>query len=152
MKDRLTGIILKDDHFDTTDINILLDKYAPEIDLIAKTTNSSDFLDLIFRKKPDLLFLDINLNQEKNTLEVLSVMEDLDCEIVILNSDEFYAVKAINQYKVTGYIVKPIKVAQFKRVISNVIKKINSKKSKNSAPVGLLEKIIPRFIRLNSLY
>lgn len=135
-------LIVEDDITNIKLLKLLLEKYCPEIEIVGEARNSKKFIDLFFKKQPDLLLLDIHLGESKNTLDILSEIHDFTSEIIIISSDESYAVKAINQYKVAGYIIKPINTIELKRVISNVTERINLKRTKENNTDKLSEKII----------
>jgi two-component system LytT family response regulator len=142
MSDKIKALIVEDDKVNITILKILLDKYCPEIEVIAEAETSEVFIDLLFDKNPDLLFLDIHLGEEKNSLEILAETEGLNCEIIIISGDETYAIEAINKYKVAGYISKPIKLIDLKKVILHAINKIELRKVEERQPKKLTDKLI----------
>lgn len=142
MDETIKTLIVEDDAINRKLLELLLEKYCPEIEVIGVATTSLEFIDLQFKKNPDLLLLDIHLGENKNTLDVLSEIKDFTSEIIIISSDESYAVKAINQYRVAGYITKPIEVLDFKRIINNAIEAVRLKKTNKNSALGLSENLI----------
>ena len=141
MKETIKTLIVEDDLTNITLLKLLLKKYCPEIEVIGEAVNSKKFIDLLFKKKPDLLLLDIHLGEKKNTLEILSEVKDLNCEIIIISSCESFAIKAINYYNIIGYIVKPVNTLELKNLITVALKKIQNKKA-NQISNNFSDKII----------
>ena len=139
MSEKIKTLIIEDDDANIQLLNLLLKKYCSDIEVIGEAKTSKEFIDLLLKKKPDLLLLDIHLGEKQNTLEILAEIKNIDCEIVIISSYESFAVKAINKYNVSGYLVKPIDIIALKNVISQVSEKIQKQKSCKD---GLSEKII----------
>lgn len=129
MKQTIKTLIVEDDVTNITLLKLLLKKYSPEIEVIGEAINTTSFLDLLFKMKPDLLLLDIHLGEKKNTLDILSDVKNLDCEIIIISSHESFAVKAINQFNITGYIIKPVNKVELKNLINVAVQKITNKKA-----------------------
>jgi two-component system LytT family response regulator len=140
-EEKIKTLIVEDDAFNVILLKKILHKYSPTIEIIAKATNSEEFVDLLFSANPDLILLDIHLGEEKNTLELLSEVSGIQAEIIIISTDESQAIKAINQYPVAGYITKPIRIVQLKKVIEKATKNIQLKRMANKS-TGFLSDVL----------
>jgi two-component system LytT family response regulator len=140
-EETIKTLIVEDDILNVILLKKLLHKYFPAIEIIAKANNSAEFVDLLFSEKPDLILLDIHLGEEKNTLEVLSEIDDVQAEIIVISADESQAIEAINQYTVAGYITKPIRIVQLKRVIEKATRNIQLKRIANKS-TGFLSDVL----------
>lgn len=141
MYEKIKTLIVEDDESNIKLLKILLEKYCSNIKTIGIAKNSNKFIDLLLKKEPELILLDIHLGEKKNTLEILSEMKNLNFEIIIITSDESFAIKAINKYKVSGYLIKPINILELKNIISNVELKIQEK-LKDTIEEGLSEQLV----------
>jgi len=125
--ERIKTLIVEDDGLNIALLQKLIETYCPELDVIATAKNSDEFIDVLFSEAPDLILLDIHLGEQKSSLEILSEINDLQSEIIIISADESQAMKAINQYHVAGYILKPINIIQLKSVIETALEHIDLK-------------------------
>ncbi|MCL7753299.1 LytTR family DNA-binding domain-containing protein [Polaribacter sp. Z022] len=129
MPEKIKALIVEDDAVSIRLLTLLLNKYCEEIEIIGEAKNSIEFIDRLLALKPDLLFLDIDIGEKRNTLEILHEIGEIDCEIIITSSHKDYAIKAINEYHVSSYIVKPISTIKLKKAVETVIKNLQYKKA-----------------------
>lgn len=129
MPEKIKALIVEDDEVNIRLLSLLLNKYCKEIQIVGEAKSSIEFIDKFLALKPDLLFLDIDLGEEKNTLEILHEIGEMDCEIIITSSHDDYAIKAINEYHVSSYIVKPINALRLKKAIDAAEKNVKNKKA-----------------------
>ena len=122
MEDKFKVLIVEDDEVNITLLKLLIAKYCENIVIVGEARNSSQFIDKILSLKPDILLLDIDLGEQKNTLEILNEIGEVNCQIIITSSHKNYALKAINQYHVAGYIVKPIDPTKLTKAICSAKK------------------------------
>lgn len=117
MIEKFNTLIVEDDEVNIELLTLLLNKYCHNISLIGAAKKTTEFVDMFLRLQPDILLLDIDLGEERNSLDVLNELGEIDCQIIITSSHEEYALKAINQYHVAGYIIKPINVTSLTNAI-----------------------------------
>ncbi|WOC39435.1 LytTR family DNA-binding domain-containing protein [Polaribacter sp. HL-MS24] len=125
--DRIRTLIVEDDVLNIALLQKLIATYCPELEVTATAKNSDEFVEALFLETPDLILLDIHLGEQRNSLEILSEIKDLQSEIIIISADESQALKAINQYHVAGYLLKPINIVQLKSVVKSALHHINLK-------------------------
>lgn len=142
MKSVIRTLIVEDDIITVKILTILLERYFKNIEIAGVAKNSEDFINLLVSKEPDLLLLDINLGEKKTTLEILKEIKDIRSEIIIITSNESYAIEAINNYQISGYIIKPVKTIALKNAISNAIKNIAIKSELKNKEYKLSEKLL----------
>lgn len=144
MSEKFKALIVEDDEVNIRLLTLLLNKYCEEIEIVGEAKNSIEFIDRLLALKPDLLFLDIDIGEKRNTLEILHEIGEIDCEIIITSSHEDYALKAINEYHVSSYIVKPINTIMLKKAVETATKNLRYKKAffKRLQNIEPLESII----------
>jgi two-component system, LytTR family, response regulator len=89
----------------------------------ASTIN--DALALIREKRPQLVYLDIELNQG-NAFELLEKIKDsgeFDFTVIFITAFNNYAVKAF-RYNAVDYLLKPISIEELKEATSRAVDKI----------------------------
>src|SRR5881392_794596 len=83
--------------------------------LVGNAANLPDAFKLIKNEKPQLVYLDIELNQG-NAFELLQRVQDdigIDFEIIFITAFNEYAVKAFRQNAV-DYLLKPVSTTELK--------------------------------------
>lgn len=123
------ALIVDDDLANINLIDILLKKYCPNVTVNGKAQNSVDFIDQLLTKSPDILLLDIDLGEAKNSLEILEEIDTTGFEIIIISSHEDYGIKAINEYHVSDYLIKPINALSLSKAIIRAEKTIDQKRA-----------------------
>ncbi|HKI88079.1 MAG TPA: LytTR family DNA-binding domain-containing protein, partial [Draconibacterium sp.] len=89
-------------------LSTLLKEEAPEITITATAKNTTEAVDRTFRKHPDIIFLDINL-ENKNGFDVLKElkMSGHVPYIIFVTAHEKYAVEAFKT-NALAYLLKPV--------------------------------------------
>lgn len=128
MNEKYNVLIVEDDIINSKILTTILEKFCPHIAVVGIAQNEEQFIDLLLNLDPDILLLDIDLGEEKNTLDILNEVDNLDCEIIITTSHLDYAIKTINEYHVSGYIVKPIKPVNITNALDTAVAKILQKR------------------------
>jgi len=98
-----------------------------EIVGIAKTMETA--LSEIVSKKPDIVFLDINM-REKQIFEVLDQLDSIDFQIIFATAFPGYFFKA-SEYSPADFVIKPFSETAVKDAVKKATKRIKkSRKSK----------------------
>ncbi len=113
----ITAIIVEDSRLARAELKELLKNYQ-EIELIAEAENVDKAYELIIKKNPDLLFLDINM-PEKDGFQLLEMLDKIPVVIFTTAYDE-YAIKSF-EYNAFDYLLKPIHPERFAKAITKVM-------------------------------
>ena len=134
----LKAILVDDEEKALKSLQIKVNQFFPEIEIIATSQRPIEAIELIKSQKPDLVFLDIEMPQ-LNGFDVLQQFEKPNFEIIFVTAYNDYAIEAI-QCCAIGYVVKPIDNDDLKIAIENAIKNIALKNSlaKNSTLIANL--------------
>lgn len=94
---------------------------SPDIEHVEKFTNELDALDFAARHSFDVAFLDIELH-EMDGVAVAQRLREINpgCGIIFCTGHASYAVKAISQVLVDGYLLKPIQADAVQREIDRL--------------------------------
>jgi two-component system LytT family response regulator len=128
MNKKIKTLIVEDDVVSNTLFKTQLNTYFKDIEVVGLVTNTEELINFLLKDSFDLIFLDIDLGGEKNTLDILSEINDLDAEIIIISSHETHAVKVFNQKRFSSYLLKPASILDLKQAIETAVLKINDKK------------------------
>src|SRR5690606_26759329 len=106
-------IIIDDETKAQETLELLLDRYFPgSFEVLAKCSSVDEGVGQIRQKKPDIVFLDIQM-PNKNGFAIFDEIKPISFDIVFTTAYEEHAVRAINtDSRVFGYLLKPIDVAQ----------------------------------------
>ncbi len=93
---------------------------------------------LIKNKKPQLVFLDIELNQG-SAFELLEQLRPIDFEVIFITAFNDYAVKAFRA-NALDYLLKPISISELQEAVGKAVKRIGLP-SQHSGIDSLLKQI-----------
>ncbi len=103
-------------------LKFLLEQYFPDIDIIGEAASVSKAHELILKEKPDLVFLDVRL-EDGSGFELLESLDQIDFQIIFTTAYDDYAIKAI-KFAATDYLLKPINPEEFKTAVEKAITKM----------------------------
>jgi two-component system, LytTR family, response regulator len=100
--------------------------YAGVIDMKGSATNLQDAYLMIKKIKPQLVFLDIELNRGNafELLDKLSTSIGINFQVIFITAFNEYAVKAF-RLNAVDYLLKPISTAELKQAVDKALEKIN---------------------------
>jgi two-component system LytT family response regulator len=135
----LKAIIVDDEEKALKSLQIKVQNFFPKITIVAAIQDPTEAVLAIENKKPDLVFLDIEMPQ-LNGFDVLQKFTKPDFEIIFVTAYSDYAIEAI-QHCAIGYVVKPIDNEDLKTAVTNAIKSIKLKNAlaKNSTLIENLK-------------
>ena len=96
------------------------------IEIVAETGLVSEAIKLIKTQKPDLIFLDIEL-EDGTGFDILKQVENIDAKIIFTTAYNQYALKAF-KYSAVDYLLKPIDPEELQKATHRAIKDIKNKK------------------------
>jgi len=104
-------------HFVTT--------YCRNVEVIGQATAVAQAVSEINSKQPDIIFLDIRLN-EGDAFDILDKIENIKAQVIFVTSYDEYAIKAF-KYNAVDYILKPILIEDVVLSVNKAIKNIEQK-------------------------
>lgn len=110
----------------------LLLEHCPEVKLMGNAKDITDALRLIEVTQPDLLYLDIELNNG-NAFELLDQLKDKRNKpfIIFITAFDEYAAKAF-RHNAIDYLLKPISISELKEATAKVAEKIKEPEHNNT--------------------
>ena len=116
-------IVEDEDHSRKTLVNFL-NKYVENIDIVGYSALVSESIELINKKKPELIFLDIDL-PDGNGFEVLDALQEVIPKVIFVTAYNQYAIKAF-QVSAIDYLLKPIDPALLKNAVAKARESSNT--------------------------
>jgi two-component system LytT family response regulator len=135
MLKKLKAYIVDDDILNIELLKFLINKCNPNISIIGEATSTNDLVGLMLENKADILFLDIDLGEEKTALDILSDFNNIKAEIIITSSSKEYALKALNEFGIFSYILKPLNVLSLNKVLIKLKKKLELEEKTLNNPI-----------------
>jgi two-component system LytT family response regulator len=117
---KVQALIIDDERTARDEVKRLLGNY-PDIEVAGEARNADEAKTLIILKKPDLLFLDIQM-PEKSGFDLLESLEHVP-QVIFTTAFDQYAVKAF-EVSALDYLMKPIREERFAKAMMQVRAKI----------------------------
>ena len=118
---RLKAIIIDDEPPCVDALFLDLDRYCPEVEVIAKCIGSKEGLKAIKDNKPDLVFLDIEMPW-MNGFELIEMLDEVNFDIVFTTAYDQFAVRAF-RISAVDYLLKPIDKDDLVAAVDKILKK-----------------------------
>lgn len=118
--------------------NLVATYCSNEVSIIATFDNIDDAYSALQQLKPDLVFLDVQINRETG-FDLLRKLPAISFDVIFTTAYEQYAVKAF-KFSATDYLLKPIDVDDLKDSLKR-IKESETKGHKNEDLNLLIENI-----------
>jgi len=121
MTRKLKTIIIDDEPNAVDFIFSIIGEYCPELEVTGKAYDVREGASIINEKKPDLVFLDVEMPNGTG-FDLLSHFPEKDFDVVFITAFNHYAIKAI-KFSAVDYILKPINIKEFIEAVRKVIQK-----------------------------
>jgi two-component system, LytTR family, response regulator len=119
------AIIIEDEAAGLQNLLNQLEKYCPDVEVIATGSTNEDLMKIVDEKESqiDVAFLDIQLKGEL-VFQGLKNLDDIPFDIVFVTAYDKYATKAFD-FSAIDYVLKPFEGEDLRRAVSrvNVMKK-----------------------------
>jgi len=100
---------------------LLAEHLAETIHLMDSFTTASDGFNAILKYKPDLVFMDVQLN-DATGFDILKKLDEIKFEIIFTTAYEKYAIQAF-KFSALDYLLKPIDADDLKQAIARLVEK-----------------------------
>ncbi len=119
-------VLIVEDEIDARKVLVFLTKeFFPNLKIIGEAASIAEAKQYIAQKAPDLLFLDVRL-EDGTGIELLQSIEHKTFEVIFTTAYTNYAIQAIKN-EATDYLLKPINPNDFKLAVLKAIDKIKAK-------------------------
>lgn len=104
----IRAIIIDDEADGRQALKLVLEKYCPEVQVLASCVSAKEGLEHIEKFRPDLVFLDVQM-PELSGFDLLERVPKIDFAVIFVTAFDRYAIKAI-RFSALDYLLKPIDV------------------------------------------
>ena len=117
----IRAIIIEDEKMSRETLRRLLEKYCPEVEVVAEADGYRKGVEEIKLHHPDVIFLDIQM-PDGSGFRVLEEIDKADFEIIFTTAFDQFAIKAI-KYSALDYLLKPIIPQDLEEAVERVARK-----------------------------
>lgn len=155
----IKAVIIDDEKSAVISIELALREYCPTVEVVGKSYNAKDGIIEIETKKPDLVFLDIQMPHTSG-IELLEQLEQRNFEVIFVTAFNEFAVKAF-KLNAIDYLLKPISIPELIKAVNKVSlsksnqlssdDKLNKLKATLSGKVGLPFSSGTEFVKITDI-
>jgi len=132
----MKALIVDDEVSNRENLQQLLQRYAPDVEVCALAEDVDQALKEITQQRPELVFLDIQL-QDQSGFDLLKQLDEISFEIIFVTAYDQYGIQAV-KFAALDYLLKPIDIDELTTAVSKARKAIQ-RKQKNERLNYLLE-------------
>ncbi|MBS1948675.1 MAG: response regulator transcription factor [Bacteroidetes bacterium] len=118
----ITATIVDDEPYSCEALSTMLERHCPDITVLDLCYTAASALKSIEEKKPDILFLDIEM-PFMNGFQLLEKLRVVDFELIFTTSYDQYAIKAI-RFGALDYLLKPIDPEDLIKAVEKAMKRL----------------------------
>jgi two-component system LytT family response regulator len=119
----INAIIIDDEEDGREALRMALE-YCPAVEVVAVCESGKDGLRAISEKKPDLVFLDIQMPYMSG-FEMLQHFNEIDFQVIFVTAYDQYAIRAI-KFSALDYLLKPIDLEELQMAVRKIHEKDTS--------------------------
>ncbi len=121
----LRSIIVDDEQKSCENLKILLEDFCTNVEVMQMVNSVTDAIAAIQKHKPDVIFLDIQMQKETG-FDLLKRVSEINFEIVFVTAYAEYAIEAF-KFSAIDYLLKPIDINDLKAAVEKLGKKTADK-------------------------
>jgi two-component system LytT family response regulator len=122
----MRAIIVDDELANIENLRALLLKHCPQVAVVASAFNNKDAAGLINLHQPELVFLDIQLNDDSG-FNLFKLLPQKSFEVIFVTAFDNYGIQAI-KFAALDYILKPVDIDELVAAIAKAEEKTKSKR------------------------
>ncbi|MEL7064033.1 MAG: response regulator, partial [Bacteroidota bacterium] len=118
MNTPLRAILIDDESISRSTLRTYLERYCPDVEIVAEGDGVEAGLSAIRKHQPDLIFLDVEMPYG-NAFDLLEQVENITFETIFVTAYSQYALKALN-LSAAYYLLKPVDVDELVEAVGKV--------------------------------
>ncbi len=136
----MLNVVIIDDEPDAVKfIQGIIEEYCPNLAIAGTANSARDGVSVITQKKPDLVFLDVQMPHGSG-FDLLSSFTEKSFDVIFITAFNHYAIQAI-KFSAVDYILKPVNISEFIEAVNKVEQKRASREYHNIDYSNLLENL-----------
>ncbi|GAB3923675.1 LytR/AlgR family response regulator transcription factor [Larkinella terrae] len=114
----IKAVIIDDEAHCRETLSMQLEKYCPEIQVVAQFRSAPEGLRFLVEQAPDVLFLDVEM-PVMNGFELLEQLTTIPFDVIFTTGYDSYAIKAI-RFSALDYLLKPIDKDDLRKAVAKI--------------------------------
>jgi len=133
MNSIIRAVIVDDEPDNISVLKLLLNKYLPQVSVLATFTDSLEALNFLRDEETDICFLDIEMPR-LNGFDLLTALGKFKFKTIFVTAYDDFGIKAV-KYQIFDYLLKPVDVDDLKACIKRYEDQVESNLIQNDATV-----------------
>lgn len=121
----LRAVIVDDEKQVIKDLTGMLEMFCEKLEVVGTASTSSEAKTIIQEKRPDVVFLDIQID-EKTGLELLGEIGAVDFQVIFVTAHQHYAIDAF-KFSAIDYLLKPVDPEELVNAVDKALEVSNQK-------------------------
>lgn len=142
MNSRMTCLIIDDEAFARENLQILVEDFCPDLQVLGLASSTKEGLALIQEHSPDLIFLDVMM-PGGDGFSLLSEVQNRTFDVIFTTAHDEFALKAIKEEAV-DYLEKPINIEELQLAVQKAVKRRQSGEVPSEKTTGTQQDLIER--------
>jgi two-component system LytT family response regulator len=121
----MRAILVDDERANLEILQVLLEKYCPEIKIVATANQVGEAVEVLNLHRPDLLFLDIQMGKHSG-FDLLNMLTEKPFEVVFVTAYDQYGIQAV-KFAALDYLLKPVNPDELIHAVAKAKERIKHK-------------------------
>ncbi len=121
----MNAILIDDEKHNVDNLRAMLQTYCPQVTVCATASDAETGKALVYRHRPDLLFLDIQMPGQTG-FDLLRSLPYRDFELIIVTAYDQYAIQAM-RFAAVDYLLKPVDIDELQVAVDRAAKQYKLK-------------------------
>ena len=93
--------------------------FCPDIEIIGEAEGVVSGLKIIKKLRPDIVFLDVNMN-DGSGFDILELLDEIHFKVIFTTASDAHAIKAF-KFSAVDYLLKPIDVEELIKAVKKAV-------------------------------
>ncbi|TNE52822.1 MAG: response regulator transcription factor [Bacteroidetes bacterium] len=126
----IKAILVDDESASREILQGLLENFCPQVNIVGLAKDAFEAKELIRSKKPDVVFLDIEMPQ-KSGIQLIKEQSPIDYKVIFVTAYNDYVLPAL-RLSAVDYLLKPIDIEELKSAVSKIETGLNKQEQIDS--------------------
>lgn len=117
------AVLIDDEQHCIDRVRCLLKTYSDDVSIVGTYTNVEEAVKGIAMRRPDLVFLDVQLGENDTGFDVLEKIGSISFDVVFITAYDQYAVQAF-RFAALDYLLKPIDIDEFTSTMDRFFRQV----------------------------
>jgi len=115
----MRAIIIDDEDLARANLRMMLQEYAPDVEVVGMADGKDNGLKVIKEMTPDVVFLDIRMPSGEEGFDLLRELEEINFLVIFVTAFKDFAIDAF-KVNAVDYILKPIDIEELESAVERL--------------------------------